>query len=347
MRILRASSLDSLPSALTERLSFGSGVGFFESIDWFRCLMDANVFGNDQLVVMHSEAADWALVLRKGKQGEVSGLANYYSPEFGLCGSGRELEEDALASAVLSLAGPAGVAQFRGLKRGIDGVEALIEAFQGSRFAVYLDRQYTNWYQNVAGGSGESYLGERSSRLRNTIRRGWNKISRAGEARTLVIDGPSNRLGEHIRQFERVYARSWKPGENNPAFIPTLIRTCARLGNLRLGLFLVDGAVVAAQLWIRDGRTSHVYKLAHDPDAQRYSVGSILTARMFEHAIDEDGVEVIDFGMGDELYKRDWVSQQRPIECMNVFDPRRPLGAARLVKRGLGDLYRRLRLINH
>src|SRR5690606_21002064 len=58
-------------------------------------------------------------------------------------------------------------------------------------------------------------------------------------------------------------------------------------------------------------RVSYIYKLAHDPDYNALSVGSLLTAHMFEHAIDVDQVSEIDFGVGDEPYKRDWTDTRR------------------------------------
>jgi CelD/BcsL family acetyltransferase involved in cellulose biosynthesis len=39
------------------------------------------------------------------------------------------------------------------------------------------------------------------------------------------------------------------------------------------------------------------------------------------HVIDGDGVSLVDFGTGDDPYKRDWMEQQRPRYRLDMFRP--------------------------
>jgi hypothetical protein len=55
------------------------------------------------------------------------------------------------------------------------------------------------------------------------------------------------------------------------------------------------------------------------------SAGTTLSAALFEHVIDVDKVDLVDFGTGNDPYKRDWMEIDRPryrIDCLNPTNPR-------------------------
>src|SRR3989440_2029523 len=51
--------------------------------------------------------------------------------------------------------------------------------------------------------------------------------------------------------------------------------------------------------------TAWIHKLAYDEAAKALSPGTILSMAMFRAAIDEDRVSRIDYGTGDDAYKRE------------------------------------------
>ena len=63
---------------------------------------------------------------------------------------------------------------------------------------------------------------------------------------------------------------------------------------------------------------------------------------MFRSALDEDHVSRIDYGTGDDAYKRDWMETRAPLWRLEAYNPRSLsglVGAARakasaLVRRG-------------
>jgi CelD/BcsL family acetyltransferase involved in cellulose biosynthesis len=89
---------------------------------------------------------------------------------------------------------------------------------------------------------------------------------------------------------------------------------------LRLGILHLNSVPVAAQLWLTHGGVASIYKLAYDEEASRYSAGTVLTAAMFEQALDRDHVVEIDYLNGDEPYKRDWMSHRRERRGIIAFD---------------------------
>ena len=125
----------------------------------------------------------------------------------------------------------------------------------------------------------------------------------------LVTGGDS--LNTAIEVYERVLDASWKEPEPFPSYASGLIRECAAAGALRLGLMYLDNTPVAAQFWIVAGDKATIYKLHYDEAFKKLSVGTILSAYMMRHVIDVDRVDEVDFGRGDENYKRAWLPRER------------------------------------
>jgi CelD/BcsL family acetyltransferase involved in cellulose biosynthesis len=125
------------------------------------------------------------------------------------------------------------------------------------------------------------------------------------------------------------------------------MRVAAGLGLLRLGVLRAraDGAPLAAQYWILDrgGQRATVLKLAHVETQRAASPGTVLTALMIRELVREDGVSELDFGRGDDAYKRLWAGQRRQRIGVLLADPLHPAGAAALLRRALSVLRQRLR----
>jgi CelD/BcsL family acetyltransferase involved in cellulose biosynthesis len=49
---------------------------------------------------------------------------------------------------------------------------------------------------------------------------------------------------------------------------------------------------------------------------------------MFRRAIDEDRVRLIDYGTGDDAYKRDWMDERRQLWRLTAFNRRSLRGLA-------------------
>jgi CelD/BcsL family acetyltransferase involved in cellulose biosynthesis len=190
---------------------------------------------------------------------------------------------------------------------------------------------FGNWYLPV-DMDWAAYLASRPGELRNTLRRSEKRLSKAGARIEIVSAG--ERLETAARAYERVYAASWKQPEPHPAFMPGLIRTCAEQGWLRLGVVWLQEQPIAAQLWIVAHGKASIYKLAYDEAFKALGSGTVLTARLMQHVLDVDRVTEVDYLMGDDPYKRSWMShrrERRGLRAYNVRTARGLLGAAREV----------------
>ncbi len=211
-------------------------------------------------------------------------------------------------------------------------------------YATHTFRCFGNWYLPVAPGTGfDVYWRARPARLRNTVERARRRLQRDHALKVEVLQAPGPALDVAIAAYERVYAGSWKPQEAHHGFMPALIRWAAQRQALRLGLLHLDGAVVAAQVWLVADGKAHIYKLAYLPGHEKLSVGSVLTAAMMAHAIDQDQVHEVDYLIGDDAYKRDWMTHRRERIGLLAFRKRSPAAWWPWLRQVVSDAVRRWR----
>lgn len=194
---------------------------------------------------------------------------------------------------------------------------------------------FGNWYERVDGRSWEEYLAARPSQLRETVRRKLRRTESDPDCSFEVVTG-GDRLEPAVEAFERVYRQSWKQAEPFPYFSAALIRETAACGLLRLGLLRIGERTVAAQLWVVQTERAIVLKLAHDEAWKAASPGTVLTSLMVRRLIEEERVPEIDFGRGDDAYKRGWAQHRRQRVGVVLANPRHPRGITFLARHAIG-----------
>ncbi|OYW46277.1 MAG: hypothetical protein B7Z36_04960 [Novosphingobium sp. 12-63-9] len=167
---------------------------------------------------------------------------------------------------------------------------------------------------SVDGRSFAEYWASRPGQLRETVRRKGKKgvVSLRIETEFHAADWDA---------YEAIYGLSWKPTEGRPTFLRRFAEMESDAGALRLGVAEIDGKAVAAQFWTVEGGTAFIHKLAHDEAAKAQSPGTLLSAALFEHVIDRDGVQLVDFGTGNDPYKRDWMDGCRTRYALEFYRP--------------------------
>lgn len=208
----------------------------------------------------------------------------------------------------------------------------LVAILRESGLVVQTFKNFTNWYLEVSGRSADAYFAGLPSQLRNTIKRKTKQLEASGRMRIEVVTGGAA-LDAAVADYARVFASSWKVEEPYaPGFVPALIRACAAMGWLRLGLLHVDGEPAAAQFWVVAGGNATIFRLAYDERFLDLSVGTILTAHLMRHALDIDKVATVDYGIGNDPYKRDWMSHRRERWGILALNPRTVPGMLGIVR---------------
>lgn len=224
-------------------------------------------------------------------------------------------------------------ARMEALAEDTPGLDEWLEGLRGAGIAVQIYRHFGNWHEALEPGTGwAGYLAARPPALRSTIRRKMDRARR--DYRCEMLRAPGAALETGIADYLHVHAQSWKPAEPFPGFDPALMRAAAAAGLLRLGLLRdVSGGAVAAQYWLVSGGRAWLLKLAHVEASRAASPGTALTAMMIRHLIEEEAVQHLDFGRGDDAYKSLWVSARRQRIGLELAHPGHPLGLLAMARR--------------
>lgn len=196
----------------------------------------------------------------------------------------------------------------------------------GLRCAGYSVSDYLahgNWYLPVQGDWAQ-YLAQRPGKLRSTIQRMTKRVLSKGGRIEVITDEAA--LATACAAYERVYARSWKRPEPVRDFMPEFMTWCARRGWLRLGLLWLGDVPTAAQVWVVAHGRAAIFKLAYDDAYAHLAPGTVLSAHLMQRVLDVDGVEEVDFLMGDDQYKRDWMTHRRERRGLVAYDVGTPRG---------------------
>ena len=193
------------------------------------------------------------------------------------------------------------------------------DGLTGGGLVVARFRHFANWFERI--DSFTDYWNGREPRLKATVKRKGTPLLRDGRLAFEMIDLAADwRRGTQI--YEAIYGRSWKPAEAHPHFIAALLEKLGRCGMAKLGVAMIDCVPAAAQIWLVQQDRATIFKLAHDPAFDRQSPGTLLTHWMLRLLHEQDGVREVDFGRGDDSYKRLWLGRCQDRQGVLAANPR-------------------------
>jgi CelD/BcsL family acetyltransferase involved in cellulose biosynthesis len=300
----------------------------FERLDWFRLLAEHCPPRGKLLAIRARRGEANAWLFLAADDGKAKAYANWYSLRF-----------DALGDATLF---PAIAAALRGKGIGrvelapLERPEALRGAFRRAGWATFVEPATVNWRVETASMDFAAFWAKRPGRLRSTAER---------KSRQAALDIVVHRRfePEAWADYEAVYRASWKPEEGSAAFLRALAEQEGAAGALRLGIARHRGRPVAAQLWLVEDGVATIHKLAYIQEAKAMSPGTVLSMAMFRHVLDEDRVRTIDYGTGDDAYKRDWMEERRLLWRLRAYNPRTLNGLSGAAKAAAASLIGQVR----
>lgn len=319
----RYPSVDALSPSHAQLLNCAGRENFFLSPLWFSNFERNIVAPGEAAVIYGIESPDrtmatgvlpmWRRVSDEALKPKVlQSLANYYTPSWNPVLDSRYATEtiEAFVRAMAQDRRTFAIADFRCLDPEEASFRILRKTLSDHGFAVQTYFQFGNWYLQVGGRSYAEYLTGLSTILKKNIPYQTRRLERTYRVEYALVTGLEG-LDKALNDYETVYRSSWRDREAYPGFIRGLVETAARMGSLRLGLLYADDIPVAAQLWFLHGKVASIYKVAYVEAFAKFSVGTVLTARMMRHAIDVEKVSTVDYLSGDDGYKKDWMSHRR------------------------------------
>ena len=325
-------SIDLLPNHCSDLFLAGEKNSYDLSADWYRLIESAALSPDKQpryCVLLRNNEVKGVLPLisKRGLWGkQIVSMTNFYSSLYcPLLSPLLSTEELAKCIRNIIRSNNPILLRFDSMDPTHPSFEIMETACNMAGLKPFRFFGFGNWYLPVEGRSFEEYYKGLPSRIRNTIRRRKLKFFNSDRGKIELITGGDG-LGKAITAWEKIYTASWKKSEPFPKFIPGLIRMCAAKGWLRMGIAYYDGAPVAAQIWIVSHDRAVIYKLAYNEKFANLSIGTLLMAHLMAHVLDIDKVHEVDFLIGDDAYKKDWMSHRRERWGIVAYNPYTALG---------------------
>ncbi len=283
----------------------------FDRADWFALLAET---GLSPLIAIadDSDSDTKAALALMEDAGRIAPLRNWYSFTWRQLAPDGEHGDSLLAEIASRLKARGHRVTLEPVPDEDGSATRLSRAFTKAGWRVEVTPCDTNHILHVRGQDFAQYWADRPGPLRTTLKRKAKKVE------TKVLTHFDETLWD---AYERIYASSWKPREDHPAMLRQFAKDEADSGRLRFGMAWHDGEPVAAQCWTVENGTAYIHKLAYLESMRKLSAGTTLSAALFQHVIDIDRVDMVDFGTGDQPYKADWMNAVRPryrIDCLNM-----------------------------
>lgn len=299
----------------------------FDRVEWFTLLAEETKV--EPLIALAEDGDEWAALALKRAGSRLEPLINWYSftwrPLLTPGPNARKL----MRCLALSLRSRAARITLWPLPDE-DGSTSLMErAFRDAGWIVLRKAHDTNHVLPLEQRSYADYLASRPGPLRTTLKR---------KAKKVRVEIFHNFKADAWRIYEDIYARSWKPTESDPTMLRRFAEAEGNAGRIRFALAYHEDRPVGAQFWTVEGGTAFIHKLTHLEEFQFLSPGTTLTAALMEQVIDRDQVTLVDFGTGDDPYKRDWMDATRPRFTLDCYNPRNPASWPYLLRAALRRL---------
>jgi CelD/BcsL family acetyltransferase involved in cellulose biosynthesis len=344
VRIETFASVEGLPAAALRLMDQAASP--FDARVWWDVVLSHAMPDEAKAAFVVVRAGDEvvALVPMLRHRGRLDSLTTPYTGEYTpLLAAG--LDDAARVAAMAAFAGFCrgdSVVRLDALPAEWDGLPDLLAGVRRAGLQALRFEHFGNWHEDVSTSDWSGYLLGRPGALRETIRRRLRRAEKLSDARFTLFTRPAD-MDRAACAFEAVYRRSWKQPEPYPSFNAALMRATARLGGARLGVWSIGDQPVATQFWLVTAGRAIVLKLAHDETFRAHSPGTVLTALMLRHLLDREHVAEIDFGRGDDAYKKGWATRRRRRIGILLVNPWRPAGMAALLRHAGGKARRALR----
>lgn len=293
----------------------GAPASPFDRAAWFD-LLAAHGFAGEGRIDAHGTAGSvtaW-LPLRRDHVGQLSGLANWYSFSIRPLFTGEGDRAAALRALFAKLRKGAGRLTLYPVP---DAAQADVAgAMRAAGWWVKAMPAGDRHWLDLSGMTHDDWWESRPGALKNTVKRKAKKGM--VDIQLLTEFDPGSWAA-----YESIYAASWKPEEGDPALLRAFAECESRRGTFRMGIARIEGILVAAQYWTVEDGTAFIHKLAHVEDSLKASPGTLLSAALFRHVIEVDGVARVDFGTGNDGYKKDWMNRHEPLWRLEAFNPAR------------------------
>lgn len=313
-------ALDLLRARHGNSLDDTSTRDFFNRLHWFEILR-THCFADTPLLIAQAEEGDARAILVLAQcEGRLVALANWYSFSFApmfINADTPDVRERLLTRIARDLRRAHGCVSLYPVLNDAGMASLIVRSFRAAGWIAHARDAAHNHLLRITDRDFDAYWAARPGQLRK-------KVRKKGKSPDLSYHVHDSVTDELWRDYLVTYAASWKKREPHPLLMRALADDAAARGALRLAFLRQDGRAIATQLWTIEGDVALVHKIAHDQHCDALSPGTLLAHHMFRRAFEQETVGIIDYGTGDNAYKREWMDEERAMMLVDCFDPARP-----------------------
>jgi CelD/BcsL family acetyltransferase involved in cellulose biosynthesis len=202
---------------------------------------------------------------------------------------------------------------------GLRDTDALSTWIRGHTVAIGTKTEYL--YRGL-GATWEEFTRGLNKSLRDNVKYYPKLLRRAGHTVAFTSAGSPNEVIEYLPMlFDLHRARALAPmpvrhqdyfaQPQRRAFFRSVCPALAARGMLRIGVLWIDGAPVAAQMWLENADTLFLYYSGYEPAWSRFSVGLIVTLESLRSSMVDRGMRRVEFLAGGGQFKERWDPDRR------------------------------------
>jgi CelD/BcsL family acetyltransferase involved in cellulose biosynthesis len=200
---------------------------------------------------------------------------------------------------------------------------ALAAAWPGRRQAwLRRDRVLSAPVLATEGRSFEEWMGSKSKNFRQQMRGGRRKLEKAG---AVVRMSRAATLSSDMSALIRLHHGRWAARGGSSVMSPGVERLLLEAGGellargqLRLWMIDAEGAPISAHLFVAAGGEVAYWNGGFDESWSQYKPALQALFAAVEHAF-EHGDSRVDFGAGDQAYKRRFAEGDHPVAWYTLF----------------------------
>ncbi|HYX63004.1 MAG TPA: GNAT family N-acetyltransferase [Burkholderiales bacterium] len=200
--------------------------------------------------------------------------------------------------------------------------QALLAELRRSRHPVQTYVYAADRYETSAGLSFKEVMSARPRALRESLDRNTQLLLQGGRGHMVLVRDAEQLAAAREAILDVIAACGLEGDQEVPRYVPGMVAVAGAADALRLGLFFLDGAPVAMQLWvISDGR-GYCMRIWGAQAQAVFPIDDVLTQLMILCLVDGDRVAELDFGPVSDAFADSWALKARARVGLAAFNAR-------------------------
>ena len=200
--------------------------------------------------------------------------------------------------------------------------QALLAELRRTRHPVQTYVYAADRYETVAGLSFKEVMSARPRALRESLDRNTQLLLQGGRGHMVLVRDAEQLAAAREAILDVIAACALEGDQEVPRYVPGMVAVAGAADALRLGLFFLDGAPAAMQLWVVSGGRGYCLRIWGAQAQAVFPIDDVLTQLMVLCLVEGDRVAELDFGPVSDAFADSWALKARARVGLAAFNAR-------------------------